>query len=222
MRKEPFTTGEYYHVFNRGTDKRTVFTEPKDMERFLQSMQEFNQLEPIGSLYENHLRKKNGHPMSTMLGVGDMEKLGEIICYCLNPNHFHFILKQTTEKGIEKFMQRLGNGYTKYFNHKNERSGVLFQGRYKAVHLSTNDILLYVSAYVNCNSEIHNIEVATKYPWCSYSEYVVRKDVEFCEKQDILGQFGNSREYVRFCQEKVIGMKDRKDFEKYKSELLEV
>ncbi len=217
IRKIPFVTGEYYHIFNRGTDKRIVFADRKDMERFLQSMQEFNQLEPVGSLYENYLRKKNGHPVS--IELKESTRLVEIVCYCLNPNHFHFILKQVTEKGVEKFMQRLGNGYAKYFNHKNKRSGTLFQGRFKSVHIDSNDLLLYLSVYVNCNSEVHGIAKASEYPWCSYSEYLYKASEEVvCQKTAILEQFKNPKEYETFCREKLKGMKDRKEYDKYNLE----
>ena len=65
MRKTPFVNKEYYHVFNRGVDKRKVFLDDNDLNRFLQSMDEFNSVAPIGSIYENSFNKtKLGHSMS--------------------------------------------------------------------------------------------------------------------------------------------------------------
>ena len=108
MRKHPFVVGEYYHVYNRGTDKRDIFVDQKDLSRFWESLFDFNQIEPIGSVYEFSFRKK-------ILEKNKKTKpLVEFIAYCLNPNHFHFLVTPLQEKGIEKFMQRLGNGYTKY------------------------------------------------------------------------------------------------------------
>jgi putative transposase len=140
-------------VFNRGVDKRKIFLDQQDLERFFQSMKEFNTLEPIGSIYENSFRKnsKLGDPISKF------PKLVDFICYCLNPNHYHFILKQNIDNGIEKFMHRLGIGYTMFFNKENERSGALFQGRYKAIHIDSNEYLLHLSAYVNLNERIHEL-----------------------------------------------------------------
>jgi len=77
--------------------------------------------------------------------------LVEIIVYCLNPNHYHIILRQVSEGGVSKFMLKLSSGYSSYFNKKNKRSGSLFQGRFKAVHIDSNEYLLYLSAYVNKN-----------------------------------------------------------------------
>jgi len=86
----------YYHIYNRGTDKRKIFLEKWDYVRFLN--------EP---------------------------KLVDIICYCLNSNHYHLLVKQTTKNGISKFMHKLSLGYTSYFNDKYRRIGSLFQGKYK-------------------------------------------------------------------------------------------
>ena len=58
MRKTPFVNKEYYHIFNRGVDKRKVFLDGDDLDRFLQSMDEFNSVTPIGSIYENSFNKK--------------------------------------------------------------------------------------------------------------------------------------------------------------------
>jgi len=170
MRKEPFEIGGYYHIFNRGTDKRKVFLNERDFNRFIQNIKEFNSIDPIGSILENSYKKGRvnqlGRPTS---------KLVEIIVYCLIPNHYHFILKEIREGGISEFMKRLGGGYTKYFNEKNKRSGVLFQGRFKSSLIKEEDRLLELSAYVNLNYNIHS----TKYPlgrwtskWSSWGEYI--------------------------------------------------
>ena len=70
MRKIQFANNEYYRVFNRGVDKRRVFMNQKDMQRFFQSMDEFNTIEPIGSLYANSFRKNNGLRGSTSKSSG--------------------------------------------------------------------------------------------------------------------------------------------------------
>lgn len=106
VRKIQFAVGEFYHVYNRGTDKRTIFSDDQDFMRFLQSMEEFNGPNPVGSLYQNSFRKKQQlrSKASKFKDSDKEEKLVEIIAYCLNPNHYHFILQQVAEKGIEKFM----------------------------------------------------------------------------------------------------------------------
>ncbi len=221
MRKTELAEGEYYHVYNRGTDKRDIFQDIEDFRRFFQSLVEFNVVEPIGSIYENRFNKKQklGHPMSksteghgrVVTKIEKEEKLVEFIAYCVNPNHFHFILEQVAEKGIEKFMQRLGNGYTKYFNRKHRRSGVLFQGKYKSIHVDTNEYLLHLSAYVNLNDRVHNIPVTplgqhrmSKSSWGEYiggTKGLTNKESLFCKTSVISEQFSSPNEYEKFAEE---------------------
>ncbi len=210
MRKTQFANNEYYHVFNRGVDKREIFSDYDDLPRFFQSMDEFNDINPIGSIFENSFRKFE-KPISKK------ERLVEFVCYCLNPNHFHLILKQLVDRGIEKFMQRLGNGYTKYFNNKYNRSGSLFQGRYKSVHISSNEQLLHVSVYVNLNNKVHQLGHSVSRS--SWGEYIGDDDKHsFCEKYIVLGQFNNVNEYKLFAEDTLKDIKERKEME----ELLEL
>ncbi|MDP1845222.1 MAG: transposase [Candidatus Moranbacteria bacterium] len=214
MRKTQLVENEYYHIYNRGVDKRNVFLDDFDYIRFLKSIQEFNSKELVGSLYEKHLReKKNGSLASTMEAKLPNSMLVEIIAYCLNPNHYHFILKQLAEKGIEKFMQRLGTGYTKYFNQKYERTGSLFQGTFKAAQIKTNG-LLYLSAYINCNAEVHGIAKAENYRWCSFQDYIGKRNGKLCNKEIVLDQFRNKKDYFDFSKENAKAMKEKKEFEK--------
>ncbi|MCX6787532.1 MAG: transposase, partial [Candidatus Kaiserbacteria bacterium] len=114
MRKEPLVTGESYHIYNRGVDKRDIFTDTKDLERFKESIRQFNQIEGIGSLELHHkqMRALDSHQQI------QSEPLVAIIAFCINPNHFHFILKQLVDDGVAKFLQKLQAGYTYYFNQK--------------------------------------------------------------------------------------------------------
>ncbi|MFA5838702.1 MAG: transposase [Candidatus Paceibacterota bacterium] len=198
MRNIELANDEYYHVFNRGVDKRKIFSDKYDLQRFFQSMKEFNTIEPIGSIYENSFEKTK----NPQLGCG-APKLVEFVCYCLNPNHYHFILKQVKEKGIEKFMHKLGGGYSKYFNQKYKRTGALFQGSFKAVHIDSNEQLLYVSSYVNLNFKVHQLGCgAPKLMWKgSWDEYVENNKENFCEKDIIINQFKNINEYKKYAFE---------------------
>ena len=207
MRKIKFAKGEYYHIFNRGVDKRVIFSEEADFQRFFQSMTVFNAVQPIGSIREDAARKAN----SINLVSGD-DKLVNFVCYCLNPNHYHFILEQLDEKGIEKFMHRMGVGYTKYFNQKHNRNGSLLQGTFQAIHIDSNDYLLHLSAYVNLNNKIHQLgNLVSKSSW---EEYVNGRD-GFCGKGIILEQFNNKAEYKKFAEGSLDDIKKRKDMERF-------
>ena len=213
-RKIPFATGEYYHLYNRGIDKRNVFSNQKDLNRFFQSMIEFNTTKPIGSIYENSFVKSGQLGGFTSKLKNKNKKLVNFVAYCLNSNHYHFIIKQTQERGIEKFMQRLGTGYTMYFNEKEKRSGSLFQGVFKSLHINTNEYLLHLSAYVNLNDRVHQLGSETsKLVKSSWREYISddKKDKkEFCKKDIILGQFRNTEDYKTFAKESLAGILDRR------------
>jgi len=209
MRKIKFINGEYYHIFNRGVDKRDIFSDRLDLNRFFQSMNEFNTLHPIGGIYIASLRK---HKQNENL-VTTPERLVNFICYCLNPNHFHFILRQITDRGIEKFMHRLGLGYTNYFNQKYKRSGSLFQGTFKANHIDSDEYLLYASSYVNLNNKIHRIENGLfKSSW---EEYIRenKESILFCEKEVILNQFASPKNYMVFAEEALLMAQEKKELE---------
>ncbi len=198
-RKISFVTGEYYHVYNRGVDKRDVISDSYDANRFMQSILEFNSVEPIGSIYENSF---NNLSADNQLGsrTSKLKPLVNFICYCLNPNHYHFILEQVSEQGVEKFMQRLGTGYTKYFNNRYKRSGSLFQGKFKATHINSNEYLLHLSVYVNLNDRTHTLgSPASKCVQSSWGEYVGETKHTICNKDIIFNQFKNQSEYKDFA-----------------------
>lgn len=214
-RKVNFATGEFYHIYNRGVDKRTIFSDDYDMKRFFQSMEEFNVEKAIGSIYENSFLKKD--QLGGGLG-GEASKLVNFVCYCLNPNHYHFILEQVLDGGIEKFMQRIGTGYTMYFNNRYKRTGSLFQGVFKASHIDSNEYLLHSSVYVNLNDRVHKI--ADGLSKSSWNEYIDKSVSDFCKKDIILGQFKNADEYKIFAESSLEDILRRKEAEKELEDLL--
>ncbi|MEK7576281.1 MAG: transposase [Patescibacteria group bacterium] len=207
MNREQFATGEFYHIYNRGVEKRDIFSDENNRHRFLESMIEFNTLEPIGSLYERAIDIRLGKKKASQ------STLVDIVCYCLNPNHYHFILRQNSDGVISEFMKRLGGGYTKYFNIKHNRSGVLFQGVFKSRHVTTNEYLLYISAYVNLNYRAHRIGRETSKS--SWDEYINRANfLPICKKEIILNQFKDTREYEVFAEDALSTILEKKKLAK--------
>ncbi len=191
---------EHYHVFNRGVDKRTIFADAHDIDRFLTSLRMFNSTEPIGSIYEHRFNEKQSG-----------ESIVDVIAYCLNVTHYHLILRQTTGRGIQRFMQRLATGYTMYFNEKYKRTGALFQGRYKAVHISSNEQLLHTSVYVNLNNQLGGS--TSKLGASSWGEYR-GSDNGFCKKDIVLEQFATVQQYELFAKMSAAEIAERKRAEK--------
>ncbi|HEY4511704.1 MAG TPA: transposase [Candidatus Paceibacterota bacterium] len=211
-RKVNLVEGEYYHLFNRGVDKRDIFMDKEDVERFHQCMIEFNTKVPIGSIYENSFLKEKEKEDTPLVSF---------ISYCLNPNHYHHIMTPLVEKGIESFMQRLGTGYTLYFNNKYKRSGSLFQGKFKASHIDSNEYLLHVSAYVNLNDKTHQLGgSSSKLVRSSWDEYRGIEKMGICNKDIILNQFKNSKEYEQFALSSLIDIQERKKDQRELQDLL--
>ncbi|OQX71434.1 hypothetical protein B6D52_01585 [Candidatus Parcubacteria bacterium 4484_255] len=220
MRKISFVNEEYYHIYNRGVDKRTIFECQEDLDRFFESMKEFNVIEPIGSIYANSLNiKRNKKFRSSAPKLFKKEKLVEFICYCLNPNHYHFILQQLVDDGIPKFMHRMGTGYTNYFNDKYKRDGSLCQGKYRAIHVNSNEYLLHLSVYVNLNYKVHNLEKfrssAPKLFKSSWGEYINDNKEDFCKKDIILDQFGSAEDYRGFAEDSLKRIKENKQIKNF-------
>lgn len=216
MRKVQFVNSEYYHIYNRGIDKRQIFIDEEDYLKFLRGLRDFNNR----SYYENRANIIRSHGIKELSSFLEKEnKVVEIVAYCLNPNHFHLLLRQSEEKGISGFMHKVSTGFTNYFNKKYNRSGSLFQGPFKAVSVNTDSYILWLSAYINGNAEIHKIAGVEKYKWSSYPKFLeAGNDDNVSSAGIIISQFqGSSKsdEYKNFVKMVIKESRDKKDMEKY-------
>jgi len=182
QRKFVFSVGEYYHIYTRGIDKRVVFTNDQDYSRFQALLYAANTEKQI---HISALPK--GYNLYD-LECG--ETLTDIGCYSEMPNHPHLLVKEKIEGGISKFMGKLLTAYSMYFNTKNERSGSLFVRPFRARHITNDNHLKYLFAYIHLNIikiiepkwreiGIRNIKKATEYlniyNFSSYSDYTNKR-----------------------------------------------
>ncbi len=197
-RKIELVNDEYYHVFNRGIEKRDIFTDEKEVEFFFHGLQFFN--------------KADDSPL-----VKNPEKLVKIIAYCFLPNHFHFLLKQNSDNGISRFMQKLCTSYVMFFNKKHKRSGSLFQGRFKSNHLDGEYALPTLSSYVNLNYKHHKIQPEIQIVKSSMSEYLGAEFGEcVCsqtEINNILQEVGGVEEYKKYAKNASITFANNKNID---------
>lgn len=219
MRKIQFANNEWYHIYNRGVDKRPIFGDDNDYKRFLADLRDFNN----PSFYEERARvvKESGFKeLSSFLDK--LPRTVEIISYSLLPNHYHFILRQLEKNGISEFMHKLGTSYTNYFNKKYSRSGSLFQGPFKGIHLDNNEYFLWLTGYVNGNIEIHKIADAETYRWSSFRALLELENSEILGETSIISsQFKDLGELRNFVKKVIEESKKRKDLEKYLLESLQ-
>lgn len=145
MRRTPFQVDEWFHCYNRGIDKRTVFEQPANYERFVQLLCLINS--------EKILRRSDmlSHSTDEIMGIPRAKPLVSIGAYCLMPNHFHLLLREIKAGGIARFMQRLGTAYTMYFNVRNERTGNLFTKPFRSRHVGEDRYFQRVVNYIHCN-----------------------------------------------------------------------
>ena len=139
-----FAEGEFYHVYNRGTDKCIIYEDPADYHRFQELLYLSNSTEPINvrSIKKQHKNIYNYKRDNNLVAIG---------AYCLMPNHFHILLKPLVDDGVSTFMSKLSTSYSMYFNKRYERTGGLFEGRYKAKHAAEDNYLKYLFAYIHLN-----------------------------------------------------------------------
>ncbi len=201
-RKIPLFTGETYHLFNRGIDRRTTFTSKKEYQRVLQVITFYQFQHPSISL-SRFLTLSNERRDSLLSQLKKQnQKLVLIHAFCLMPNHFHFLVRQLANNGISRFMSQLQNSYTRYFNTVHQRVGPLFLDQFKAVRIETDEQLIHVSRYIHLNPYtsfvLKNLEEIFVYPYSSLHEYFDDEIDTICDTKDIKSYFEEKKDYKKF------------------------
>lgn len=201
-RKIPLVTNQIYHGLNRGISFQPTFTIKKNFQRAIEVMRYYqNQKPPLR--YSQFTALSNKRRKQILKNLAKEKKfLVEIIAYCIMSNHFHFMLKQSKEGGISKFMSNFTNSYTRYFNIKNKRSGPLFGGKFKAIRVETDEQLLHLSRYIHLNPYssyvVKTLKDLEKFSFSSFPEYLGKTQIIICNKEIILSQFKNPESYKKF------------------------
>jgi REP-associated tyrosine transposase len=144
---------EILHVFNRGVDKRQIFLDDQDRFRFIHDLYEFNDEERTNTIYHSFARSNDIECRKFTYKTDAVRRklLVDIHAFTLMPNHYHLLLSPLVDRGIPRFMQKLNMGYSKYFNQKYERTGTLFEGRYKSVPIIEETHFIHIPYYIHCN-----------------------------------------------------------------------
>lgn len=204
MRNLYLEEGEYYHIYNRGNDKKDIFSSDRDYARFLFLILYFQAELSFYNIdrYVNRFLKSGDFGVDNKTVKNILKnRYVEVISFCLMPNHFHVLVKNIEKDGISKYMHRIGVSYTKFFNLKYGKSGHLFQGSFKSVHVEDNEHLLYLSAYIHRNPRElkgwKNKEYV--YNWSSFKHYLNTEDKEILISKDIiLDQFDSIKDYCKY------------------------
>ena len=207
-RKTLLVTNEIYHVYNRGVEKRQIFLNKRNYLRFIDLINYYRFINcPLKFSYFKLLPYEQREKIFIEL-ESKSKLLVDVLAFCLMPNHIHLLLKQLTDKGISKFMAKITNGFSHYFNVRYKRVGHLFQGNFSAVRIENDEQLIHVSRYIHLNpvsSYLIEFENLEEYEYSSYPEYMGKKS-GFCNKDIILSYFRNDRKvYKKFLE-------DQKDY----------
>ncbi len=206
MRKLKFEQGSYYHVCNRSNDKSPIFLETIDYIRFLFYILFFEADFPFYNL-GRHTAYFVKHSVfnipETDINEIERKRMVGLSGFVIMPNHFHLLLQESGNNGISCYLQRVQNGYAKYFNAKYARKGHLFQGSFRAIPVDDDEQLLYLSAYIHRNphelEEWKNKEVS--YPWSSYQDCVNKNRWgELLKPGIFLDQFSSPAQYRDFVE----------------------
>jgi putative transposase len=185
----------YYHIYNRGVEKRKIFLDKQDYAVFISYLKQY--LLPKD---EKALNEKLSDPKTSskerdkalkLLRMNNFAKEVALLAYCLMPNHFHFFIKQNRPESIDRFMQSLATRYTTYFNKKYKRVGSLYQGVYKAVLITSDEQFLHLSRYIHQQSLVMRLQGETlqEQQPCSYYEYLGRRKTEWVHPEEVLAYF---------------------------------
>ncbi len=189
----------YYHIFNRGVEKRDIFMSEADYKVFLYFIKLYltekeellYQIKHDKTLSILEKNKKIKHIMSLQNFAGKIKML----CFVCMPNHFHFQVRQKGRKDIASFMRCLMTKYTQYFNYTYNRVGPLFQGRYKAININREEYFLHISRYIHRNplNVLSSGKKLTEYQWLSYPAYIRDWNISWLKKDLIMSYFSTVR-----------------------------
>lgn len=196
----PLATGEFYHIYNRGIASQPTFLRKIDYKQSLLTLEYYRFATPPVRL---SLFKELSREQKQYL-IADLNKknktLVDIVCFVFMPNHFHLLLHQKVDQGISVFLSRFANSYTRFLNTANRRSGPVFNGVFKAVHISTTEQLLHVSRYIHLNPLVGYVVTEPAfldYPWSSLPQYGLNTP-SFVNTKPVLSHFASPQAYRQF------------------------
>lgn len=182
-----FRSGYYYHVYNRGNARNDIFHDGSDYIQFLKRLKIV-----LGISSAHHISFKDNRGRSLSLTALPRQAF-TIAVYCLMPNHFHFLIRQNSEVGVDRLISKLCTSYAAYYNRKYEHVGHVFQDTFKAKLVDFDEYIIYLSAYIHNNPA----DVLT-YPYSSFLDYVGNRGGTICDQGPILSYFNDKKSYKDF------------------------
>ncbi len=203
VRKDPLVTDHYYHIFSRSIAGYTVFNDDEEFSRFLEMIQLYR----YDDFSHKFSKYKELDTQSQQLIVQELREnnsvLAEIVAYCIMPTHTHLILKQTKDQGISRYISKVLNSYTRYFNTKHKRGGPLWSSRFKSVLVSNDEQLLHLTRYIHLNpSSAGLVTEPDEWDYSSLGEYISssKDDENICTTENLFET--TPTQYSKFIQDR--------------------
>lgn len=203
MRKDPLVNGQYYHIINRSIAKYIVFNDAQDYSRIIELIDlcrysdflyKYSIFLELTDQYQNQFISR--------LKITSL-KLVDIIAYCIMPTHIHLILKQNVDGGISKYMAKVFNSYTRYFNIRHQRKGPLWEGRFKNILVKDDEQMLHLTRYIHLNpTSAGLVKKPEDWQFSSYYEYINDiKGSTICDFKTIIDM--KPKQYKNFVHDRI-------------------
>jgi len=189
----------FYHIYNRGVEKRNIFLDEQDYKVFLNYLKLYlsnrDELIVLIKKRTDLSDEQKNDKISKLMALKNYFNKIELLCYVLMPNHFHLEIRQKKIRDMEDFMRSLITKYSKYFNKRYDRVGPLFQGRYNAVLITNERYLSHLGRYIHLNPQeiIVNKQSLSSYPWSSYQAYINNLSVSWLNKNYFFSDFEKNK-----------------------------
>ncbi len=198
-RKIILVNNEFYHIYNQTVGDEIIFAKKHNFNRAI-SLINFYRFKPqiSYSRFKDFPFEKQKEIFSV---ISSTPPLVEIYAFCFMPNHYHFLLRQISNDGIDSFISNFQNSFSKYYNKKQERRGALFCHSYKRVRIETEEQFIHLSRYIHLNpvtAYLIKLEELEAYSYTSFSHYMGKKFFNFLSEEWISNYFKTADRYKKF------------------------
>jgi len=202
-RYDVFYNGGIYHIFDKTIDSRNIFV-PKLANDFIDIFSYYRS--EVSSNLRYSLFKKlpeEAHNSKLKKIFVKSHFTVDIFSFSLQPNHYHFLIKQLKENGIIKFMSNILNSITHYYNKTTQRIGPIFLPQFRSKRIKSQEQLIYTSRYIHTNCYAHqlvsNIEDIFEYPYSSIKSFISQSNPLRIRTDKIMSSFAeSSTKYKQF------------------------